>query len=109
MIGEGGIKLSGGQRQRLGVARALYTRPRLLVLDEATSALDAETEQAIANTLQELEGSVTTVTVAHRLATIRHCDLVVYMEEGRASAQGTFDEVRQLAPNFDQQAQLLGL
>jgi ABC-type multidrug transport system fused ATPase/permease subunit len=109
VIGEGGMKLSGGQRQRLGVARALYTKPRLLVLDEATSALDAETEQAIASTLQQLEGSVTTVTVAHRLATIRHCDLVVYMEDGRAAAQGTFDEVRRMAPNFDQQAQLLGL
>ena len=109
IIGEAGIKLSGGQRQRLGVARALYTKPRLLVLDEATSALDAETEQAIATTLQELEGSVTTVTVAHRLATIRHCDLVVYLESGQTLAQGTFDEVRRLAPNFDQQALLLGL
>lgn len=109
VIGEAGIKLSGGQRQRLGVARALYTKPRLLVLDEATSALDAETEQAIATTLQELEGSVTTVTVAHRLATIRHCDLVVYLESGQVSAQGTFDEVRRLAPHFNQQARLLGL
>jgi ABC-type multidrug transport system fused ATPase/permease subunit len=109
VIGEHGIKLSGGQRQRLGIARALYTRPKLLVLDEATSALDAETEQAIANTLQELEGNVTTVTIAHRLATIRHCDLVVYLEGGRAQAQGSFSEVRALAPQFDRQAQLLGL
>ncbi len=109
VIGEHGIKLSGGQRQRLGIARALYTRPKLLVLDEATSALDAETEQAIAKTLQELEGNVTTVTIAHRLATIRHCDLVVYLEGGRAQAQGTFSEVRAIAPRFDRQAQLLGL
>jgi ABC-type multidrug transport system fused ATPase/permease subunit len=109
VIGENGIKLSGGQRQRLGIARALYTRPKLLVLDEATSALDAETEQAIAKTLQELEGNVTTVTIAHRLATIRHCDLVVYLEGGRAQAQGSFSEVRALAPQFDRQAQLLGL
>jgi ABC-type multidrug transport system fused ATPase/permease subunit len=109
VIGEHGIKLSGGQRQRLGIARALYTRPKLLVLDEATSALDAATEQAIAKTLQELEGNVTTVTIAHRLATIRHCDLVVYLEGGRAQAQGSFSEVRALAPQFDRQAQLLGL
>jgi ABC-type multidrug transport system fused ATPase/permease subunit len=109
VIGENGIKLSGGQRQRLGIARALYTRPKLLVLDEATSALDAETEQAIAQTLQELEGNVTTVTIAHRLATIRHCDLVVYLENGQAQAQGSFNEVRAAVPQFDRQAQLLGL
>jgi ABC-type multidrug transport system fused ATPase/permease subunit len=109
VIGEHGMKLSGGQRQRLGVARALYTHPKFLVLDEATSALDAETEQAIAKTLQELEGTVTTVTIAHRLATIRHCDLVIYMEGGRIIASGSFDEVRQVARHFDQQAQLLGL
>ncbi len=109
VIGEHGIKLSGGQRQRLGIARALYTRPKLLVLDEATSALDAETEQAISQTLDELGGTVTTVTIAHRLATIRHCDLVVYLEGGYALAQGSFSEVRALAPQFDRQAQLLGL
>ena len=109
VIGENGIKLSGGQRQRLGISRALYTRPKLLVLDEATSALDAETEQAIAQTLRELEGAVTTVTIAHRLATIKHCDLVVYLEGGRVQAQGSFEAVRSKAPQFDTQAQLLGL
>ena len=109
VIGENGIKLSGGQRQRLGIARALYTRPKLLILDEATSALDAETEQGIAKTLQELEGTVTTITIAHRLATIRHCDLVVYLEGGRVQAQGSFSEVRATAPKFDRQARMLGL
>lgn len=109
VIGENGIKLSGGQRQRLGIARALYTRPKLLVLDEATSALDAETEQVISKTLQELEGTVTTVTIAHRLATIRHCDLVVYLENGRSKAQGTFNEVRSASSQFDRQAEILGL
>ena len=109
VIGENGVKFSGGQRQRLGIARALYTRPKLLVLDEATSALDAETERAIANTLRALEGTVTTVTIAHRLATIRHCDLVVYLERGRVQAQGSFNEVRAAAPQFERQAQLLGL
>jgi ABC-type multidrug transport system fused ATPase/permease subunit len=109
IIGERGMKLSGGQRQRLGVARALYTRPRLLVLDEATSALDSETEKAIADTLRDLEGDVTTVTVAHRLATIRHCDVVLYLEAGHIVAQGSFDEVRAQSFPFDRQATLLGL
>ena len=109
IIGEHGIKLSGGQKQRLGLARALYSGPKLLVLDEATSALDAETERSISRTLQDLEGSVTTVTIAHRLATIRHCDLILYMERGEIIASGTFDEVRSSAPNFDKQANLLGL
>jgi ABC-type multidrug transport system fused ATPase/permease subunit len=109
VVGENGVRLSGGQRQRLGLARALYTRPRLMVLDEATSALDAETEQAVSAALSELEGEVTLVIVAHRLATIRHCTSVAYVERGILRVQGTFDEVRAQQPNFDRQAELLGL
>lgn len=109
VVGEHGMRLSGGQRQRLGLARAFYTRPKLIVLDEATSALDAETEQAVSQTLIDLEGDVTLVIIAHRLATIRHCDQVAYLEQGRLVALGTFENVREHAPNFDRQALLLGL
>ncbi|MDA9863342.1 ABC transporter ATP-binding protein/permease [bacterium] len=108
-VGERGFRLSGGQRQRLGIARALYTRPKLLVLDEATSALDSETEQAIVQTLAELEGEVTTITVAHRLATVRNCDELLFLQHGHVVGRGTFAEVREQAEEFDRQASLLGL
>ena len=97
-IGERGLRLSGGQRQRLGIARALFTRPRLLVLDEATSALDAETEQAIAAILDDLDEDVTVVIIAHRLSTIQHADQVVYLEDGGVVAAGTFTEVCSKVP-----------
>lgn len=108
-VGERGVRLSGGQRQRLGIARALYTRPRLLVLDEATSALDAETEIAVVETLRELEGEVTTLTIAHRLATVRTVEKVLFMRDGVVVSAGSFDEVRSAVPDFDRQAALLGL
>lgn len=108
-VGERGTKLSGGQRQRLGIARALFTRPRLLILDEATSALDGETESNIASAITRLRGEVTVITIAHRLSTIRDADKVVYMESGEVKSLGTFEEVREMNPNFDAQARLMGL
>jgi ATP-binding cassette subfamily C protein len=108
-IGDSGLILSGGQRQRLGIARALFTNPKLLVLDEATSALDAETEDMISRALMQLKGEASLVIVAHRLSTVRNADLVIYMERGEILAAGTFDEVRDAVPNFDQQAKLMGL
>ena len=108
-VGERGVRLSGGQRQRLGLARALYSQPRLLVLDEATSALDAETEAAIARTLADLHGRVTTIVIAHRLTTIRHADLVVYIDGGHILARGDFESVRNQVTRFDESARILGL
>ena len=108
-IGEGGLKLSGGQRQRLGIARALYSGPKLLVLDEATSALDADTETSISRMISELEGEVTTIVIAHRLSTVRHVDSIYYLEGGRVSAFGTFNEVLAAVPAFRRQAALMGL
>jgi ABC-type multidrug transport system fused ATPase/permease subunit len=108
-IGDEGGKLSGGQRQRIGIARALLTNPKILVMDEATSALDAQTENNISNTLSKIKQDSLVIVVAHRLATARKADLVIYMEEGKVKAQGSFEQVRSLVPNFDTQAQLMGL
>jgi ABC-type multidrug transport system fused ATPase/permease subunit len=90
-VGERGARISGGQRQRLGIARAMFTRPHLLVLDEATSALDGETEASISEAIHELRGSTTVVMIAHRLSTVRNADMVVYLSEGKILAMGTFD------------------
>jgi ABC-type bacteriocin/lantibiotic exporter with double-glycine peptidase domain len=108
-IQERGGNLSGGQKQRIGIARALYTNPRLIILDEATSALDVSTESEISDALLALKGKVTLVLVAHRLSTVRNADLVIYVDLGRIIAQGTFEEVRSQVPQFDKQANLLGL
>ena len=108
-IRERGANLSGGQKQRIGIARALYTNPRLIILDEATSALDVSTESEISDALLALKGKVTLVLVAHRLSTVRKADLVIYIDSGRIIAQGTFEEVRSKVPQFDEQANLLGL
>jgi ABC-type multidrug transport system fused ATPase/permease subunit len=108
-VGDRGTKISGGQRQRLGIARAMFTKPRLLVLDEATSALDGETEANIADAIQKMKGKVTVIMIAHRLSTVREADKVIYMESGKIIATGTFEEVRSTVPDFDRQAQLMGL
>ena len=85
--------LSGGQMQRLGLARALYSKPGLLVMDEATSALDAESEHEIQKTLEQMRGKVTVVVIAHRLNTIQHADKVILLDEGRVQDSGTFKEL----------------
>lgn len=108
-VGERGASLSGGQRQRLGIARALYTSPQIIVLDEATSALDGESEANITSELLALKGKVTLLMIAHRLSSIRDADKVVYLEKGTIRAIGKFDEVRKSVPEFNLQAEFMGL
>jgi ABC-type multidrug transport system fused ATPase/permease subunit len=107
--GDRGSRLSGGQRQRLGIARAMFTKPNLLVLDEATSSLDGETEAALSNAILKMKGKVTIVMIAHRLVTVKNADLVVYMDNGKIVASGSFAEIRELVPDFNRQAEIMGL
>jgi len=108
-MGDRGTSISGGQRQRLGIARAIFTAPKLLVLDEATSALDGETEANISSAIQVFRGDVTVLMIAHRLSTVLTADRVIYMDKGEIKSQGSFEEVRRAVPDFDRQANLMGL
>jgi ABC-type multidrug transport system fused ATPase/permease subunit len=108
-LGDRGTRISGGQRQRLGIARAVFTAPKLLVLDEATSSLDGDTEASISDSIQQIGENVTVVIIAHRLSTVINADRVIYMDKGKLIAQGSFQEVRHMVPDFDRQARLMGL
>ena len=99
-LGERGARFSGGKRQRIALARALYREPQILVLDEATSALDTVTELSVMKALQELSGAVTMLIIAHRLSTVRECDQIALIDEGRAVAVGSFEELRDSEPKF---------
>lgn len=108
IVGEMGSTLSGGQRQRVGIARALYHDPDVLLLDEATSALDNEAENAVVSAVEALKQQKTVVVVAHRLSTVRRCDCLFYLEKGRVSGQGTFDELAARNKNFARLVELGG-
>ena len=96
------LLLSGGQRQRLGIARALYRQSNLLILDEPTSALDSGLEMLFVELLERLKSKTTTITVAHRLTTIRAADVILYLENGRISASGSFNELSETSIGFQQ-------
>jgi len=107
-VGDRGGKLSGGQRQRLGIARALYTDPKLLILDEATSALDGKTEDQVASSILE-NSELTVITIAHRVSTMMKADYLIYIDGGRVVTIDSFDAVRSLIPDFDSQVKFMGM
>lgn len=108
-VGDQGSRLSGGQKQRLGIARALFTKPKMIIFDEATSSLDVDTENAIASFLNDSNNKSTIVMIAHRLSSVRKADRIIYLDRGKIVAEGNFETLRSLVPDFDRQANLLGL
>ncbi len=107
-VGERGVRLSGGQRQRLGIARAIYRQPKVLVLDEATSALDTVTEEAVIAGLRDALPDVTVIMVAHRLSTVRLCDRIFLIERGRVAATGNYDSLYASSATFQQMVDAAG-
>ena len=108
-ISDAGKNLSGGQRQRLGIARALLTKPKIVIFDEATSALDAETENRVLESIMKLTGECTVIFIAHRLSVVRSADMIYYLDKGRIVNQGTFEELRKLNADFNNQANFMGI
>jgi ABC-type multidrug transport system fused ATPase/permease subunit len=100
IVGERGVRLSGGQRQRIGIARALYHDPDVLILDEATSALDNLTERAVMDAVRNLGGDKTVIMIAHRLTTVRDCDVIFMLDQGRLSAAGSYDDLLRSSGKF---------
>lgn len=106
VVGERGVRLSGGQRQRIGIARALYHNPGVLVLDEATSALDNLTEQAVMDAIHNIGHKKTIILIAHRLSTVRECDEIYVMKNGKLVVSGTYDELFDKNADFRSMAAL---
>jgi len=105
-LGENGRRLSGGQKQRIGIARALYNRADVLVLDEATSSLDVPMEGEITKAINALKGKQTIIAIAHRLATLKGCDRILYFGQGHLIDTGTFESLSKKHEKFDQILQL---
>ena len=103
-VGERGIRLSGGQRQRIGIARALYKKASVLVFDEATSALDSATEKSVMDAIEGLNRNLTVIMVAHRLTTVKNCDIIFELQQGQIVAQGTYDQLLQSSLSFRRMA-----
>ena len=101
-VGERGVRLSGGQRQRIGIARALYHNPQILVLDEATSALDNLTEQAVMESVHNLENEITVIMIAHRLSTVKECDTIFYLEDGELKGYGSYKDLVESNKSFEE-------
>ena len=108
-ISDAGKNLSGGQRQRMGIARALLTKPRIILLDEATSALDAETENRVSESIMKLKGDCTVILIAHRLSVVRRADIIYYIDKGKIVNQGTFEQLRLINADFNSQANFMGI
>ncbi len=106
MVGERGVRLSGGQRQRIGIARALYHNPEVLILDEATSALDNLTEKAVMEAVHNLGRAKTIIMIAHRLTTVKNCDIIYLLKRGKVEAQGTYDQLIAENASFRKLAQV---
>jgi ATP-binding cassette subfamily B protein len=104
VVGEWGIRLSGGQRQRIGIARALYKRASVLILDEATSALDSQTERSVMHSLADLNRELTVVVVAHRLSTLKDCNVIIEMRDGRIVGAGAFEDLMATSHTFREMA-----
>ena len=100
VIGENGVRLSGGQRQRLGIARALYNNPKILIFDEATSSLDISTEKKITEEIMKFSGHRTMIFITHRLSTVKDCGTIFYLKDGKIESYGTYNKLLEINNEF---------